>query len=75
MITRVKRRSNLIKKAAELSSLHELDTIVLIRDRKNQNITLFESDVNDFSIEVAVEQLNQIRFKVSREAKKWSIEM
>jgi len=38
-----KRRRNLVKKAIELSSLCDVETILVVRDKKNKRITLYES--------------------------------
>ena len=68
-----KRRRNLVKKAIELSNLCDLETILLIRDKKNRRVTLYESDPQGFSLDQAQEQLEEIKFHVSKEAMRWTI--
>jgi len=48
-----KRRRNLVKKAIELSNMCDVETILVVRDKKNKRVTLYESNGQDFSIDDA----------------------
>lgn len=68
-----KRRRNLVKKAIELSSLCDMETILLVRDKKNRRLTLYESHPDSFNIGQAQELLEEIKMKASKDAFKWTV--
>ena len=68
-----KRRRNLVKKAIELSSLCDLETILVVRDKKNRRITLYESSPKSFSLDKAREQLEEIKHKANKESMRWTL--
>lgn len=67
-----KRRRNLVKKAIELSNMCDVETIVVVRDKKNKRITLYESNEKEFSIDDAKHLLDSIKIPDSEEALKWT---
>ena len=68
-----KRRRNLVKKAIELSNICDLDTILVVRDKKNRRVTVYESSPDEFSVDEAQQLLEDIKFQVSKKAMKWTI--
>jgi len=62
----------LVKKAIELSNLCDVDTILVVRDKKNKRITLYESSPEEFSIDEAKQLLDSIKFEYGEEALKWT---
>jgi hypothetical protein len=68
-----KRRRNLVKKAIELSSLCDLETILVVRDKKNRRITLYESSPKSFSLDKARDQLEEIKQKANKESMRWTL--
>lgn len=61
-----------MKKAIELSNLCDVETILVVRDKKNKRITLYESSANEFSLDDAKELLDSIKFQEGDEALKWT---
>lgn len=57
-----KRRRNLVKKAIELSSLCDVETILVVRDKKNKRITTYESCPSEFTIDAAKHLLDSMKF-------------
>lgn len=65
-----KRRRNLVKKSIELSELCDVDVFLMIRDRKYQRVTTFESGGTDdgkdrFDIDMALQLLQELKDQVS----------
>lgn len=50
----------------------DVDTILVVRDKRNKRITLYESSPEEFSIEEAKQLLDSIKFQESEEALKWT---
>lgn len=67
-----KRRRNLVKKAIELSSLCDLETILVVRDAKNRRVTIYESAPEEFSIDDAKVLLDRIKFQIGSEGTRWT---
>lgn len=67
-----KRRRNLVKKAIELSNLCDVETVLVVRDKKTKRITLYESSADEFTLEDAKKLLDDIKFAQCPEALKWS---
>ena len=66
-----KRRRNLVKKTIELSNLCDVETILVVRDKKNHRITLYESSPDNFSIDEAKKLLDAIKNMEGEEALKY----
>lgn len=61
-----------MKKAIELSNMCDVETILVVRDKKNKRITLYESSPEEFSIDEAKQLLDSIKFQEGEEALKWT---
>lgn len=69
-----KRRRNLVKKAIELSNMCDVETILVVRDKKNKRVTLYESTPKEFSLDDAKKLLDMIKLnqEVEDTGLKWT---